>query len=531
MDAARRLDSKDPLASKRSHYLLPPRAEVSGQSEGQGDGDNSALYLCGNSLGPLCKKSKQYVEEELEAWGQKAVLGHWDHPFGRPWTTCEERVSTLMADLVGAKPSEVVAMSTLTNNLHTMLATFYRPHHALTKTHTGKPRHKIIYEAKAFPSDQYALASAVSLAGFDPRTSLVALEPRQGERTLRTSDILDVLEREAKTGEVGLVMMAGLQYLTGQVFDMQVITKRAHELDMLVGWDLAHAFANIPTALHDWDVDFAVWCTYKYGSSGPGGIAGLFVHERWGNVGFQTSIGREANAAEPSTSGLARTAGWWGHDKSTRFSMSDSFQAMSGAAGWQMSNPSSLDMSALLGSLETLATAPSLLDPSFTTDVGGQEHAAVVNSLPSGKPVGMGSIMPALRGKSEQLTASLEHLLLAPGFLPSAANVSIVTPRDVRFRGSQLSICIPDTQARTSEGEKHSSNSAGNIVANVPPPISGRTLVARVHKNLETSKDVICDIRNPDMLRLAPLAQYSTFQDVWRAAHALREALQEELSL
>jgi len=537
MEAARRLDKKDPLSSMRSQYFLPTMGGVNVDSTNQ-KSSRTSLYLCGNSLGPLPKKSKQYVEEELSAWQQKAVLGHWDHPFGRPWTKCEERVSNYMADIVGAKPKEVTAMSTLTNNLHTMLATFYRPNAPLTKTQAGKTKHKIIYEARAFPSDQYALASTVALAGFDPRRSLIALEPREGERTLRTEDVLNVIEKEAKTGEVALVMMAGLQYLTGQVFDMKAITKRAQELGILVGWDLAHAFANIPMALHDWNVDFAVWCTYKYGSSGPGGIAGLFVHERWGDLGFKTCIGREAasNTSDAGgVEGLARTAGWWGHDKSTRFSMPDSFQAITGAAGWQMSNPSSLDMSALLGSLETLSKAPSLLDSSFKTDVGSNEYADIVNSVQPGKAVGMGHIMPALRTKSEQLTGCLEHLLLSNDFLPKEANVNIVTPKDVHFRGSQLSICIPDL--KTTKSKKDEANGSTGVEdsidktrSNVPPPLAQTTLVARVHKNLEETKGVICDSRNPDMLRLAPLAQYSTFEDVWMAAHALKEALKEELA-
>ncbi|UZJ54154.1 hypothetical protein CBS101457_003474 [Exobasidium rhododendri] len=538
LQRARQLDKEDRLSTMRSEYSLPTMGAANISSASQ-DPNRTSLYFCGNSLGPLARKTKQYVEEELSAWGQKAVLGHWDHPFGRPWTKNEERVSNYMADIVGAKPKEVVAMSTLTSNLHTMLATFYRPHTPHTKSQSsGKVKHKIIYEAHAFPSDQYALASAVALAGFDPRKSLIALEPRTGERTLRTEDVVAKIEEEAASGEVALVMMAGLQYLTGQFFDVETITKRAQELDILVGWDLAHAFANIPMALHDWNVDFAVWCTYKYGSSGPGGIAGLFVHERWGDVGFNTCIGRETTSSSPSSpsnkeessvQGLVRTAGWWGHDKSTRFSMPDSFQAMTGAAGWQMSNPSSLDMSALLGSLETLAKAPLLLDPSFDLDIGSAEYADKINTLSTGETLGNGHIMPALRTKSERLTAFLEQLLLSDGFLPKQANISIVTPQEARFRGSQLSICIPDSKASTTNKSTEVEDSIDKTRSNVPPPLSQTTLVARVHKNLEEVKGVICDIRNPDMLRLAPLAQYSTFEEVWMAARALKEALTEEL--
>ncbi|PWN32609.1 kynureninase [Meira miltonrushii] len=434
------------------------------------DEQATSLYMCGNSLGPLSKRSKKYVEQELQVWGRKAVLGHWDHPFGRPWTQCEERVSHLMSDIIGAKPNEVVAMGTLSSNLHIMLATFYRPNAlpqlVLPNSAGNKPvRHKIIYEALAFPSDQYALASAVTLAGFDPKTSLIALEGKK-DRTLETQDILATIDREADTGELAMILLGDVQYQTGQMFDMEKITKHARSRGIIVGWDLAHAFANVPLAMHDWDADFAVWCTYKYGSSGPGGMAGLFVHERWGN-----------NSNAPGASGLPRPAAWWGQKKASRFSMPDSFDAIQGASGWQQSNPSALDMAALLGSLETMALAPAL---------------------------GSGHIMPALRQKSQRLTAYLEHLLLTPGFLPAEANISIVTPKEGRFRGSQLS-------------------------SDVPPPIDASSFVARVHHSIETRYGVVCDVRNPDILRFGPVAQYSSFEDVWRTADALRKSIMAQL--
>lgn len=600
---AQHLDAHDALAPMRDEYSLPTLFDVHQDGHLQGgdhDAGNSGndsqgtakrahapssspcLYLCGNSLGPMARRSKLYVEQELSAWGRKGVLGHFDHPYARPWVRCEERVSVLMSDIVGAKPSEVVAMGTLTANLHAMLATFYRPHaddfEMRAGTNAGasssrSKRHKIIYEATAFPSDQYALASVVALAGFNPQTSLVGLKPRDGERTLRTEDVLDVLEREAATGELGLIMLGDVQYLTGQMFDVPTITKRARQLGIVVGWDLAHAFANVPLKLHDWDVDFAIWCTYKYGSSGPGGIAGLFVHERWGNLGFATNIGRDVptdaedhndSAASAGAVGLPRPAGWWGHNKSTRFAMSDSFRAIRGASGWQQSNPSALDMAVLLGSLETLANAPRLLASLKPeegqranaqgrdiapppADFGTQEYAARLDKQDG--VVGWGFVMPALRQKSQRLTAYLEHLLTVGARLPAEAGIAIVTPSEARFRGSQLSICLPDRKRGAKLAMKSAGNpredgpvakpdddlhaqrtSNGGTNGVVPAPVAGDTFVARVHRRLERDYGLICDIRNPDMLRLAPVAQYSSFHEVWRAAQALQQAVLEELA-
>ncbi|UZJ53996.1 hypothetical protein CBS101457_003316 [Exobasidium rhododendri] len=524
-DVAQALDHKDPLAPLRSGYILPTMRDANVVDAA--DPDKTALYFCGNSLGPLTAKSKQYLHEQADTWGRKGVLGHWDSPYGRPWTKAEEKVSTLMSDMVGAKPSEVTTMSTLTANLHTMLNTFYRPQTTITSREGGPVRHKIIYEAKAFPSDQYALASAVTLAGFDPATSLVRVAPRRGNRTIHVEDILDTLEREAKTGELAMIMLAGIQYLSGQFFDMARITKRAKELDIIVGWDLAHAFANVPLSLHDWGVDFAVWCTYKYGCSGPGGIAGLFVHERWSNMGMTTNMNDEMTG-QSSTEGLVRPAGWWGHVKSTRFAMPDSFEAMKGAAGWQLSNPSQLDLAALLGSLETLSGAYKLAHPDATLNIGSEEHAAQVNSS---SKVGSGLILPVLRAKSQRLTSYLEMLLLSESIIPKEAKVTIVTPEDPEARGSQLSICIPN-QERKSESTSALASPAApttNHSSDVPISVSLTTRVGRLHKNLETKQGVICDVRNPDMLRLAPLAHFSTYQDVWDLAHALRKALLEDM--
>ncbi|CAD6971992.1 unnamed protein product [Tilletia controversa] len=316
------LDDADPLAPLRKEYNLPSMkglkaalarkaardgggggggaptstsTSTDGDADGDADADADALYLCGNSLGPQARLSSTLLNRELAVWSSVGVLGHFDHPHDEPWLRADEACAELMADLVGAKRAEVACMGTLTGNLHTLLATFYRPgveggvrlprdgsiKRDESAGEKGKRRHKIVYEWKAFPSDQYALQSVVRLAGLDPSTSLIALRPRPSEDTLRTSDILHTLQTLAAEGETALLMLSGIQYYTGQFFDMQQITRAARECGIVVGWDLAHAFANVPLALHDWDVDFAAWCTYKYGSSGPGGIAGLFVHERW----------------------------------------------------------------------------------------------------------------------------------------------------------------------------------------------------------------------------------------------------------
>ncbi|KDN44717.1 kynureninase [Tilletiaria anomala UBC 951] len=529
---AKLLDEQDSLAVLRQEYHLPTMQDIgvaatSASSSQQRETspvptslDQSALYLCGNSLGPLPKRSKQLLYEEIDVWGSRGVLGHFDHPLGRPWAKQEEKVKTLMSDLVGAKPVEVAVMGTLTQNIHNIISTFYRPHthHQgvqqllnSQEQNSAAPqqaprRHKIVYEKKAFPSDVYALDSIVRLSGFDPATSLVPLAPREqeGELTLRTEDVLREVERLGQEGETAIIMLAGIQYYTGQWFEMKKITEKAKQYDIIVGWDLAHAFANVPLALHDWGVDFAIWCTYKYGSSGPGGIAGLFVHERWHSLSYEQ---------------LSRPAGWYGHERSTRFAMPPVFKPEHGAAGWIVSNPSALDIVALQGSLETLGKAPALAGMQPSTAAGSNQQTSV----------GEGKIMPILRNRSLRLTAYLEHLLLSEEFLPKSLGVSIVTPADPHQRGSQLCIRIPDPASPASCNRANGSSTDTSVNGDVPPPIDGRTLVARAHKKAEKEYGLVADIRNPDMLRMAPLAQYSSFEDVWRAANAISHAIKAEL--
>ncbi len=567
LEVARSLDEQDPLREMRKHYLLPSMRDVktataakhgrsaptNGASEEKESGDS--LYLCGNSLGPLPALAKQRVEEELQAWQTRGVLGHFSHPFGgseRAWaTTADDRVRPYLADIVGARSREEVAvMGTLTQNIHNVLSTFYRPTtfpdpqgpiSLLSSASSSTPangsgagaekqqkrRHKIIYEWKAFPSDIYALDSLVRLQGLDPATSLVPLRPRadEGEATLRTADILAAIDEHGQAGETALIMLGGIQYFTGQFFDIKTITARARSYGIIVGWDLAHAFANVPLALHDWGVDFAVWCTYKYGSSGPGGIAGLFIHERWHGLPYES---------------LPRPGGWYGQEKATRFAMPSEFTPEKGAAGFVVSNPSALDLAALAGSLETLAMAPKLLAAAASSSSSASlpedfpanyTHASSHESKGEAAEPREGYIMPVLRRRSQRLTAFLEHLLLHEAFLPTDIGVSIVTPTDAHQRGSQLCIRIPNVSKQSQQqGEEQEKEQAGDEDDSKlpPPPIDGKTLIARAHARAERDFGLVADIRNPDILRMAPLAQFSTFQEVFRAAEAISKAIAAE---
>ncbi|EPQ27227.1 uncharacterized protein PFL1_05150 [Pseudozyma flocculosa PF-1] len=530
---AESLDAADPLNAMRHHYHIPTLADVCdpaalSQSNPDAKPTDEALYMCGNSLGPLPKLSEHYVGQELDAWKRKAVIGHFGHPYNRPWTSMDIHVSEMCADIVGAKPSEVTVMGSLTGNLHSLLATFYRP--AVKPFGVGfrgdvdearqrgqKVRHKIVYELKAFPSDRYALGSVIELNGFDVETSLVALAPRPGSKTLEEQDILDTLDRLGREGETALVLLGGVQYFTGQFFNLPRLCAKAHEHGILFGVDLAHGFANVPLKLHDWNVDFAAWCTYKYGSSGPGGMGGLFVHQRWTDL-----------AADEQ---LTRPAGWYGHERQTRFSMPEHFKPVAGAGGWQVSNGSVLDMASLRGSLETLFKVKQLVQlPKSAT-------AATQNGNGSGggaggadaEAVGYGTVMPILRARSLRLTSYLELLLTSPGFLPDSVDVKLVTPSDPKQRGSQLCIQFPETDAAPATAPPAPAPAPTGADGEVPPPIDDKKLVARAHARAEKRRGLVADIRHPDILRLAPLAQYSSFVDVFRTAEALRVSILEEI--
>lgn len=365
-------DRVDPLAAYRQRYFFP-----------ESTGGREPIYFTGNSLGLMPKTAKGYVDEELDEWARLAVGGHVHAK--HPWLPYHEFLTDQMAAIVGARPIETVVMNSLTVNLHLLMVSFLRPE--------GE-RRKVVIEKGAFPSDQYAIESQMRCHGLDPRECLIELAPREGEHTLRTDDIVERIEREADS--IALVMLSGVNYYTGQAFDMKTVTDAAHSVGAKAGFDLAHAAGNIELKMHDWDVDFAVWCTYKYLNGGPGAVGGAFVHER------------HARSFD-----LCRLAGWWGHDKETRFLMGPEFKPLEGAEGWQISNPPILQMAALRASLEIFA------------EVG----------------------MPALIEKSHRLTAYLESVIDEIG----DSRIEIITPRDPVQRGCQLSIRVKDGDRRLHE--------------------------------------------------------------------------------
>ena len=365
---AEQQDRADPLAKMRDAFRIPTRTD-----------GTEHVYFCGHSLGLQPKAVGQVVQEELDSWAQRAVDGHFES--SRPWLNYHERFAPSLARLVGAQPLEVVAMNTLTVNLHLMLATFYRPTHE---------RPKILIEKHAFSSDRYAVASQVRLHGFDPGTAMLEIAPRAGEEAVRTEDVLALIEREG--AQIATVMLPGVQFLNGQRYDLHPIARQARRRGCRVGFDLAHAIGNVPLQLHDSGADFAVWCHYKYLNAGPGAVGGCFVHERHA---------RDFD--------LVRLAGWWGHDKTSRFAMPHEFRPLPGAEGWQISN------------LPILAAAPLLA------------------SLPLFDAAGL----PALRAKSLQLTGYLETLLRTQ----LAEAVTILTPADPEARGCQLSLRLQRSSA------------------------------------------------------------------------------------
>jgi len=418
-DFARDMDAADKLAPFRQQFHIP-KAPNGGE----------AIYLCGNSLGLQPKGVAGALNQELEDWKTLGVEGHFHAK--NPWLPAHEDVSALAAELVGADKSEVVMMNGLTVNLHLMMASFYRP---------TAVRHKILIEHNPFPSDRYAIQSQIRYHGFDPATALLELKPREGEETLRTADIEKYIA--AHGSEIALILIGGVHYYTGQFFDLAAITRAGHAAGCIVGFDLAHAVGNVPLQLHDWGADFAAWCSYKYLNSGPGSVAGCFVHSR-----------------HAENFDLPRFAGWWGHDKTTRFKMGPDFHPMRGAEGWQLSNP------------PILALAASRVSLQLFKDAGGME---------------------TLRAKSLALTGYLEYLLKhlrIPG-------LSIITPEDPGARGCQLSLTLAS---------------------------NGRAVFEAL-----TAAGVICDWREPDCIRIAPVPLYNSFTDVYKFAQVFAAAVSNKM--
>jgi kynureninase len=385
-DFAAALDRGDPLRRFRDEFHIPrrnasPLPSPAGRRGGPGgESGEEEIYFNGNSLGLLPKRTRKYVDEELEKWGRLAVRAHF---LGEnPWMPYHELLAEPMARLVGASPSEVVTMNSLTVNLHLMMTSFYRP---------TRERHRILLEDHAFPSDDYALESQAVLHGFDSAEALVRLRAGDGRPTIDTAAIARVLERDGAS--IALVLLPGVQYYTGQAFEIDEITRLAHAKGCVVGFDMAHAAGNLVLRLHDWNVDFAVWCTYKYLNSGPGSVGACFVHERHGQ-----------------RHDLLRLAGWWGHEKQSRFRMEPGFRPIPGAEGWQLSNPPILSLAAIRASLDIFMEA------------GG---------------------MGPLREKSLRLTAYLEWLLQRE----VGDAVEIFTPADPNRRGCQLSLRVKSNVA------------------------------------------------------------------------------------
>ncbi|MCU0427044.1 MAG: kynureninase [Candidatus Kapabacteria bacterium] len=362
LDFARQSDESDPLQDFRNRFLFP-----------QHD-DREVVYFTGNSLGLQSKSVRTALEQELSDWAALGVEGHFHAT--TPWWQYHKALQEPLARVIGAKPEEVVAMNSLTVNLHLMLVTFYQP---------TPERYKILCEAGSFPSDDYALETHVRMRGLKPEDVIVEIAPRQGETTLRSEDILEAIRNAGQS--LALVMFAGVQYYTGQVFDMKSITYAAHHVGAFACFDLAHAVGNIPMKLHEWRVDAAVWCSYKYLNSSPGGVAGMFVHER-----------------HATNKDLPRLAGWWGNEESERFQMKKGFRPALGAQSWQLSNPPAILMAAHKAALEIF-------------DEAGIER---------------------LRKKSEELTGFLEFVIRDV----AGSRITIITPTNPAERGAQLSLFI-----------------------------------------------------------------------------------------
>lgn len=415
---AQELDRQDPLRAFRDEFLFPQFR------------DRNAIYFTGNSLGLQPKAAAAAVKQELDDWAQYGVEGHFHAK--HPWYSYHEELTASTARVVGALPDEVVVMNQLTSNLHFLLVSFYRP--------AGK-RVKILTEQRPFPSDTYAFASQIAHHGLDPATCLVELQPRAGEHTLRTEDIV------AKIAELGdelaLVCFGAVNFLTGQAFDIKSITQAGHRAGAKVGFDLAHAAGNLHLKLHDDGPDFACWCSYKYLNSGPGGVAGAFVHQRHlGTV-------------------LHRFTGWWGHDKKERFKMEREFKPMATAEAWQVSNAPVFPMAIHRVALEQF-------------DRAGMER---------------------LRAKSEQLTGYLRWII--EGISEANGGIfNIITPADPAECGAQLSILV--------KGD-------------------GKGMFKRL-----TERGVFCDWREPDVLRMAPVPIYNSFEDVFRFGQELQAALNDQ---
>ncbi|PQE28699.1 putative Kynureninase protein [Rutstroemia sp. NJR-2017a WRK4] len=428
LEYAQSLDAKDHMRKFRDQFIIPSKANIKATKLAKpGLSDDSSIYFCGNSLGLQPKCVKEYLQAHLDTWSSIGVHGHFrdleDSPLTQ-WQLLAEHASKQSAPIVGALPSEVAIMGTLTMNLHLLMASFYTP---------TPEKNKIILEWKAFPSDHYAIESQIRGHGYDPASSMVMIGPDEGTYEISTEKILRTIDEHADT--TALLLLPGIQYYTGQFFDIKTITAYAQSKGLLVGWDLAHAAGNVPLELHDWNVDFAVWCTYKYMNAGPGSIAGMYVHERHGQVDYSE-----------------------GEDKPKYRHRLMEFRPSPGASGYQVSNPSVVDLTSLCAAL------------------------SIFNQ----------TSMSEIRRKSLHLTAYLEHLLLSS----KSSAFQIITPSDPAARGTQLSVLLKPGRLET------------------------------LSDMLEEA-GIVADKRKPDVIRVAPVPLYNTYEDVWRFVQIFEQALEK----
>ncbi|KAI1268440.1 kynureninase 1 [Xylariaceae sp. FL1019] len=456
-DEAKVLDANDSLRHLRDEFRIPTKAEATRdtlpddeQSSAELAGDVSlCTYLCGNSLGLQPKRTATRIQQFLSTWATQGVQGHFKPIQNSPlptWLYADSTAAKLMAPIVGAQEEEVAVMQTLTANLHILMSAFYHP--------DPKGRHNIILESKAFPSDHFAVLSQIRHHGLSPETSMVTIEsPSADDPVISTDHIKSIISKHAE--DTALVLLPGIQYYTGQLLDIPTITTFAREKGIFIIWDLAHAAGNVPLSLHDWDVDAAAWCTYKYLNGGPGSIGGAFVHSR------NSLVSTVAEDDEPERGYSNRFSGWWGNDKATRFKMENKFHPVKGAAGFQLSNPSVLDITSVTASLEIFELA------------GG---------------------MGPLREKSLRLTAFLEKCL---SHMQDDAKklFRIITPSDPQQRGAQLCLLLRDDDL----------------------------LTATMH-GLE-ERGIIVDERKPDVIRVAPAPIYNNFHDCVSFAEGFEAAL------
>ena len=386
LDYAKQLDQEDPISYLRNQFHIPRDKH-----------GKEWLYFTGNSLGLQPKITSKYIEQELDDWANFGVEGHFEAK--NPWLSYHELLTDTMAKVVGAKPIEVVVMNTLTTNLHLLMVSFYQP---------SKTKYKIIIESNAFPSDRYAVQSQLSFHGFDPEEALIEWKPKEGKELLELEDLKSILDSQGD--EVALLLIGGVNYYTGQYLDIKKIAELGHAKKCMVGIDLAHGAGNIQPNLHDSSIDFAAWCTYKYLNSGPGSLSGLFVHEK-----------------HAQRKDLPRFAGWWNHNKETRFNMRQPFDVMEGAEGWQLSNPPILSMAAIKASLDIF------------------------------EKVGM----DALVKKSKKLTGFFEYLVNEI----ASDTIKIITPTNPNERGCQLSL-----QVKNADKNLHKKLTENNIITDWREP-------------------------------------------------------------